>query len=435
MSLLERVQQTVVEQGLFGAGDALVAGVSGGADSTALAHLLALLAPRLGARLVGLAHLNHQLRPEAVLDEAACRALAARLDLPIDVGPADIRAEARARKTSIEDAARTVRYTFLNEAAAARGATRVAVGHTRNDQAETVLLRLARGAGPAGLAGIHPRAGAVVRPLLEVRRRDVEAWLVEQGWAWREDESNQDRSIPRNAVRHDVLPRLVRTFGEGVVDVLARQAALSRDDAEWFDLVATETAGRLVLEEEGALVIEQAALDALHPAIGRRVVLSLLRRVAGSERGTGRRSLGGGAFVGFEHVEAVLALNRDGGDRRTRRGALDLPGQRVSCRQGRLHFQVRAADPGRGGRRRGRGSVHGVAARAEARGVPPDPIGPAAVSNLEGESSRPAGLDGEPRTQAGNARAGIDRGPHAGGGPKCAEGVSLEGHAPKGGRG
>src|SRR5688572_20617044 len=115
-SLLERVQQTIVEQELFGAGDALVVAVSGGADSTALAHVLALLAPRLGARLVGLAHLNHQLRPAAPLDEAACRELAARLDVPIDVGRADIRAEARARKTSIEDAARSVRYTFLNEA-------------------------------------------------------------------------------------------------------------------------------------------------------------------------------------------------------------------------------------------------------------------------------------------------------------------------------
>jgi tRNA(Ile)-lysidine synthetase-like protein len=378
MSFLERVPQTIVEQGRCGPGDTVLAAVSGGADSTALAHVLALLAPRLGARLVGLAHLNHQLRAAAALDEAACRELAARLDLPIRVGRVDVAAEARARRTSIEDAARTVRYTFLDEAAASCGATRVAVGHTRNDQAETVLLRLCRGGGPAALAGIYPRNGPVIRPLLDVRRRDVEAWLREQGLGWREDESNQDRAIPRNAVRHDLLPAIERVFGDGVMDVLARQAALSRADADWFERVATETADRLVLEEDGAVVVDQAALEALHPAIGRRVVLAALRRAAGRERGPRRAGDAGGAFVGFDHVEAVFALSRQPG-----RGAVDLPGQRVSRRGGRLRFEAQAPDPGREGRRRGRPST--------ARPAPGEATGAAAVSNTEGEAPAPAG--------------------------------------------
>jgi tRNA(Ile)-lysidine synthase len=391
--LLERVQQTVSEQALFGAGDVLVAAVSGGADSTALACLIAELAPRLNARLVGLAHLNHQLREAADADEAFCRDLAVRLDVAFDSRRIDVAAEARARKTSVEDAARTVRYLFLSEVAAVRGATRVAVGHTRNDQAETVLLRLARGAGPAGLAAIYPRAGQVIRPLLDARRSDVEAWLRERGLGWREDESNQDRRIPRNKVRHELLPGLVEAFGAGVVDVLARQAAMSRDDAEWFELVATETAARLVLEDGEAVTLEQAALGALHPAIGRRVVLDALRRTARQGRG----NVGGG-FVGFDHVEAVLALGQAGS------GAVDLPGQRVECRRGRLRFEPRAPDPTREGRRRGRP----VVARDES-----EPIGVPAVSKSPGESLEP----------------------RATGGPKCAGSVRLEGHAPKGGRG
>ena len=203
------------------------------------------------------------------------------------------------RKTSIEDAARTVRYLFLSEVAAARGATRVAVGHTRNDQAETVLLRLARGAGPVGLAAIYPRAGQVIRPLLDVRRSEVEAWLRERGQTWREDESNQDRTIPRNKVRHELLPWLIEAFGAGVVDVLARQAALSRDDAEWFELVATETADRLVIEDGTIVTLEQGALGALHPAIapagGARTALRrgaerrALRRVRSRRSGAGAR--------------------------------------------------------------------------------------------------------------------------------------------------
>ncbi len=400
-TLLERVEQTVSEQALFGAGDVLVAAVSGGADSTVLACLLAELAPRLGARLVALGHVNHQLRPAADADEACCRELAARLDVAFEARRTDVRAEARVRKTSIEDAARTVRYLFLSEIAAAHGATRVAVGHTRDDQAETVLLRLARGAGPTGLAAIFPRAGQVIRPLLDVRRVEVEAWLRERGIGWREDESNQDRTIPRNKVRHELVPWLVEAFGAGVVDVLARQAALSRDDAEWFDMVATETARRLVIEDGATVTIEQAALGALHPALGRRVVLDALRRVAR------------GRFVGFDHVEGVLALSQAGF------GGIDLPGQRAECRQGRLRFEPRLPDPTREGRRRGRPAGTQEAAA--------EPIGEPPVSNSPGDR---AGADARRVVEP-----GIDVATHALGGPKCAGSVSLEGHAPKGGRG
>jgi tRNA(Ile)-lysidine synthase len=409
-TLFERVRQTVGEQALFGAGDVLVAAVSGGADSTALACLLAELAPRLGARLVGLAHLNHQLRDAADADEAFCRELAGRLGVAFDSRRIDVAAEARIRKTSVEDAARTVRYLFLSEVAGGRGATRVAVGHTRNDQAETVLLRLARGAGPTGLAAIYPRAGLVIRPLLDAGRGDVEAWLRARGEAWREDESNQDRAFARNKVRHELLPWLIDAFGVGVVDVLARQAALSRDDADWFDLVATETAARLVLEDGTAVTLELDALRALHPAIGRRVVLAALRRAAG------------GRFVGFDHVEAVMALAVAGS------GAADLPGQRVGCRQGWLRFEPQPADPAREGRRRGRPPESGRGER--------EPIGASVVSKPPGD--RPGAGQ---RQDVGSAidpsdiESRVELEPQANGGPKRAGSVSLEGHAPKGGRG
>jgi tRNA(Ile)-lysidine synthase len=413
-TLHERVRQTVTEQALFADGDALVVAVSGGADSTALALLLSELAPVLGARVVALAHLNHRIREAADTDEAFCRDLAGQLGVPFAVRRVDVRAEARANKTSVEDAARTVRYLFLNEVAAEHAATRVAVGHTRDDQAETVLLRLARGAGPAGLAGIHPRVGQVIRPLLDARRRDIEAWLAERGQPWREDESNQDRAIPRNRVRHEVVPRLVEGFGAGVVDVLARQASVSREDADWFEMVATEMAARLVIEEGPAVAIERAALGALHPAIARRVVLQVLRRVASSV--PGRRSPGGGAFVGFEHVEAVLALAKAGS------GAVDLPGQRVGCRQGWIRFESQAPDPARGGRRRGRPASVG-----EAGAVAPEPLMASPVSKEAGDSLL-LGLE-RPHERRGTRETGAE------GGPKRAGSVSLEGHAPKGGRG
>jgi hypothetical protein len=232
----------------------------------------------------------------------------------------------------------------------------------------------------------------------------VEAWLRERGQGWREDESNQDRTIVRNKVRHELLPWLTGAFGAGVVDVLARQAALSRDDADWFELVATETASRLVIEDGTGVRLEPGALGALHPAIGRRVVLAALRQVAR------------GRFVGFDHVDAVLALALAGS------GALDLPGQRVECRKGWLRFEPQVPDPARQGRRRGRPVVADDL---------PEPIGGSAVSKSSGDlPGADARQDGGP-----NVRPGTETEPRATGGPKCARSVSLEGHAPKGGRG
>ncbi len=341
--MFARVRRTILEYGLVGPGDRLLVAASGGADSTALAHVLTRLGPELGASVVGLGHLNHQLRPSAADDEAFCGTLAETLQVPLVARRADIQGEAQRLHTSIEDAARYVRYAFLNEAAGELRATRIGVAHTKNDQAETVLLRLFRGAGPVGLAGIFPRVGAVVRPLLDVTRNDVERFLIGEGITWREDPTNRDVSLPRNWIRHELLPQLVERAGSGIVDVLARQAALFREDGEWLEAQATEIANRLVLPIEGRCEMDVRAVTDLPPALRGRVVLGVLREVAG------------GRFVGFSHVEAVLGMlnlpERGIGATVT---AVDLPGQRVEMRGGRLVFRPAEPDPGREGRRRGR---------------------------------------------------------------------------------
>jgi tRNA(Ile)-lysidine synthase len=338
-ALAAHVRRTVQDFQLFGSGDGLLVGVSGGADSTALAHVLPDVAASLGAHVVAFAHLNHQLRSSADEDEAFCAALAARLDVPFVADRLDVAGEARRSRTSIEDAGRTVRYAFLETAAREVGAVRIAVAHTLNDQAETVLLRLMRGAGPVGLAGIYPRAGRVIRPLLDVTRAEVESFLRDAGLAWREDETNHDLAIPRNRVRHELLPWLRQHFTAGVDAVLARQAAIFREDAEHLDGEATEIARRLVLQSSDRSEVSVQALLAQPPALGRRILLAILRGHAGDR------------FVGFQHVESVLALARDGQTRR----ATDLPGQRVERRGDTLSVRTVPADPARAGRRRGKG--------------------------------------------------------------------------------
>jgi tRNA(Ile)-lysidine synthase len=157
----------------------VLVGLSGGPDSVALVCLLEELSARGELTLAGLAHLHHGLRGEAAdADEAFCRAFGAEHGLSIEVDRQDVRALARDHRTSVEDAARRARLAFFERAAARADAVRVAVGHTRDDQAETFLLRLLRGAGTRGLAAIRPRAGIVVRPLLQIARADLREYLA-----------------------------------------------------------------------------------------------------------------------------------------------------------------------------------------------------------------------------------------------------------------
>ena len=288
----------------------MLAAVSGGADSVALAHVLARLAPEHAFTLAGIAHLNHALRgDEADGDEVFARQLALTLGVPFVSRRIDVAAEADASGESLETAARRVRYAFLNDAAAGLDVSHIATGHTADDQAETVLMRLMRGAGLQGLSAIRPRNGNVIRPLLDARRSEIVAFLESIGERWRDDSSNADTGILRNRVRHGVMPALKSAGGEGVVDALARTASLIQDDADEMDRLAIEMSRSIVLSD-GSLKIQ--GLAEAGAAIGRRVIRTALETAAP------------GRFLSLEHVEAVRSLiNEDAAQ------AVQLPGVRA----------------------------------------------------------------------------------------------------------
>jgi tRNA(Ile)-lysidine synthase len=271
MDLCQRVFRAIEQQRMFRAGDRVGVGVSGGADSVALLLLLEEMRERLGIGLAIL-HFNHQLRgAESDADEQFVAALAAERGVDFVAERGDVAGEARARGWNLEDAARRLRYAFFSSVLQAGRVTHVGVAHSADDQAETVLGRLVRGTGPAGLAAIYPVKGHVVRPLLEVRRGELREYLEGRNQPWREDASNLDTTRLRARLRHQVLPVIERQLQPAVVSHLCRLAQMSREDeACWAALVA-ERAGVLFRREGKRLGIRCADLLAPLPLDGARV--------------------------------------------------------------------------------------------------------------------------------------------------------------------
>jgi tRNA(Ile)-lysidine synthase len=276
-----RVQRFIRDRALLSAADRVLAAVSGGPDSVALCLLLAELERRGGWELAGLVHVHHGLRPgDADEDEAFCRELAAQLNRPIHVARVDTLAAARARHVSIEAAARDLRYAAFDEALTAMEAARVATGHTLDDQAETVLLRLLRGTASRGVAAIRAVRGSVVRPLLDCTRLELRDYLDARGQAFRLDRSNDDLVIPRNRLRASVMPRVTQDWPGGV-RALARFAALAADDEECLSTMAGEVFATIGIFRGGGVQFDSRALQALPAALARRVVRQGLEAVGG----------------------------------------------------------------------------------------------------------------------------------------------------------
>jgi tRNA(Ile)-lysidine synthase len=281
--LLARVRRTVAERRLLRPGDRVVVACSGGPDSVALVDVLGRLSSELGLTLV-VASVDHGLRPEAAAEVERVGALAARLRLPFRA----LRVTVGGGR-SLQAAARDARYGALHELAAREKASRIAVGHTEDDQAETVLARLLRGASVDGIAGIAPRRrDGVIRPLLDARRADVLAHLAHAGLDFSDDPSNRDARFFRSRIRHALLPAL-EAEDSRVVEHLARLA----DDARATRRVVRREAKRLLraaARGEGALAVD--LLRAAEPAIRRAALRAFLSSVTG--KSPSRR-----------HVEAV----------------------------------------------------------------------------------------------------------------------------------
>lgn len=329
--MLTRVQKTIRDCRMLRRGDHVLAGVSGGADSVALLTALQRLGPTFGVTLTA-AHFNHGTRAgESDRDEAFVRDLCQTRGVPLLTGSLGM--ARRAAGFSVEDFLRRERYAFFEAASRQAGAHRIALGHHRGDQAETVLMNVIRGSGVGGLAGIPPvrDGGHLIRPLIDCSPREISEFCRKEGLPFITDSSNADERFLRNRVRRSLLPELERLFNPSIADSLCRLADVARQEDEYMNAEARLALGALQREPSG-MSIPVGGLSAIHPALRRRVVLEIARDLAGPD-----------CAVGLEHVQAVLDLAfgaRPG-------GSLDLPGKLLVRRSyGRLEF-VRGGTPDR----------------------------------------------------------------------------------------
>jgi tRNA(Ile)-lysidine synthase len=290
LSVPGRFLATVRQYGLLPEGSSVLAAVSGGADSVCLLDLMRLAQTRLGLKLAAF-HLNHGLRDSAARDEDFVRKLCSDWQVELVVARADVAGFAKRRKMGIEEAGRELRYRHMERAARKLRCSVITLGHTANDNLETMLLNLARGAGPRGLAGIpvtrksdsyHKGTKAqrvpdikFVRPLLDIERERIEQHLRARGIAWVEDESNLDVNYRRNLVRHEVMPVLLKLNPNAVANA-RRAAQLLAEEGVFLDGLAESAACDLAESSHGRVRIDMLKFKDYNNVLKRRILKRVL---------------------------------------------------------------------------------------------------------------------------------------------------------------
>ena len=305
MHPLERaVRQALVSESLLEKRGRVLVGVSGGPDSMALLHILAVLRAEFGLMLV-VAYIDHGLRPEETPAEWACvQEAAARLELDCARVRVDVAGAAAAGKMSLEHAARALRYQAFADLSRQWATDALAVAHTADDQVEELLLRLFRGGGGKALSGMRLQSGRLIRPLLAVRKAELLAYLADKGIGFCFDSSNDNRRFLRNRVRHELLPLLEAQYDPGIRQALLKTAANLREDEDWLEhqlsLSWDQTVELRVPANADSVVciLRRDPFRCLHAALQRRMVEKLLWTIGDTTR--------------YEHIMAVLVAARSG---------------------------------------------------------------------------------------------------------------------------
>jgi len=307
--LIVKVDETIRGNGLLSPGDTVLLGLSGGPDSTCLLMVLHALREAYCLNIHAV-YVNHNLRPgETPAETAFCRTLCAGLGIAFMQRSVDVASFRTARRMNLQEAARELRYQAFQDAAHEVRADRIALAHTADDQAETFIMRLSRGAGPAGLSGIPVRRGNIIRPLIEVPRHEIEGFLKERGIVPVTDSSNLKEDYFRNRVRMSVIPLLKRS-NPNLLQSICHTMTILQEEERYFEVLVTKTLMKLISRKTGTRIeLFLAPLESMDKVILRRVLRRAIRETEGL-RG-----------FGFGHIEDIIRLIRQG----TAGGRLMLP--------------------------------------------------------------------------------------------------------------
>lgn len=322
MILKEKANRTIERHRMLSSGDIVLVAVSGGPDSMALLHFLTDVSDEYDIKLK-IAHLNHGFRREAANEAEFVRKTAVSLGLPAVIRSIDVPYIKERDGLSAQEAAREVRYAFFEEAAVETGANRVALAHTSDDQAETVLMRLLRGSGPLGLSGIPPVRGIFIRPLMDCSRNEIEKYISEKNIPFVTDSSNLKMDYMRNRVRMELIPFLER-YNPNIKETLVRTAEVANRDNQLLDMEADGIYKSVSSQGEEGIAMDLKTLKVLHPAVSSRVMRKVIIAVKGNTK-----------KISFQHISDILNLMSSGEGR----WSLHLPDVTVSREHDKLLFK------------------------------------------------------------------------------------------------
>lgn len=292
--MLKKIQNTIDKYNMLQSGDKVVVAVSGGPDSLVLLHVLYQLRKQYHIKL-SVAHYNHLLRPDAHQDAAFVSALAEKLQLPFYLGEGNVAQYAKAKKLSIQVAARDLRYQFLDRIVTETNSQKLALAHQLDDQGETVVMHFLRGPSPRGLAGIPPVRGNIIRPLIEVSRQEIEEYLNANRLTAVTDASNLQKAYLRNRVRWELMP-VLKKYNPNLVVGLSHGAEIFREEDRYLEEETDRRWAELSSWEQGRLMVDYHGYHRLPLAIKRRLLRKCFGEIAGQVQD-----------LSFPQVERVIA--------------------------------------------------------------------------------------------------------------------------------
>jgi len=296
-SLVDNVRRTLKRYDMINSGDTVVVGVSGGADSLCLLHVLKTLSPALGIRIFAV-HLNHMFRGvDADADAEFVRHICKEWDIPCSIENFDVPAYAKQQGLSPEEAGREVRYRLFNEVMTAVNGNKIAVAQNMNDHVETIMMRLLRGTGLDGLKGIDAVRGDIIRPLLEVDRQDIEEYCRENGLTPRVDKTNLQPIYLRNKVRLELLPYLKESFNPNLNEALVRMSQVIREENDYLEALTEEALKRIGTVQEQSIRFKADELKEIHTAMQKRLLRKAVEKLSGSLNG-----------FEYKHFQGIMEL-------------------------------------------------------------------------------------------------------------------------------